>query len=128
MNLRRILIIVALVSLALPFTAFAQGGGFAGKWTGEWSNSLGEYGNDSLVLSEDANGNLRGLWSDDVPVSGQITGSNTASLVGQTATRAYDIWARVDGDRMTLQYTATRLDAAGSYSGESRFTRVRRGY
>jgi len=124
MYLRLSLILAAFVILSLTDPALVQGSDFAGKWTGEWSNSLGESGNDSLVLSEEANGNLSGLWSNEVTVSGQLTGSDTASLVGQTATRDYRIRARVEGDRMTLTYSAARLNAEGSYNGESRFTRI----
>jgi hypothetical protein len=94
---------------------------FAGKWNGSWVNSLGERGDDSLVLAEDASGNLSGLWSGDVPVTGRRTTASTAELRGRTSTRSYQITLTASGGTLTLRYVATRLNAPGSYEGQASF-------
>jgi hypothetical protein len=104
--------------------AFGQhSASFAGRWTGYWQNSLGERGDDSLELKEDEDGNLRGMWSGNVRVSGRRTDDRTAELHGRTDTRAYRIFLTAHRDELTLKYVAQRLDSSGEYEGESRFTR-----
>lgn len=116
--------IVAIVILALVCTAFGSDReSFAGKWTGQWSNSLGERGDDSLVLTEDSNGKLSGVWTDEVAVSGKRINRNTIELQGQTAARSYQITATVIGNEMVMKYMATRLNSSGSYDGQSRLIR-----
>jgi hypothetical protein len=113
--------IVAIVILALVCTAFGNDReSFAGQWTGQWSNSLGERGDDSLVLKEDSNGKLSGVWTNEVAVSGRRINRNTIELQGQTGTRSYQITATVIGNEMVMQYLSTRLNSSGSYNGTSR--------
>jgi hypothetical protein len=97
----------------------------AGTWTGTWTNSLGERGNDSLVLEEKAGGVISGTWSGSVPVSGKRLTATTLELSGHTATRAYQMKATLEAGVMTLRYVARRLNAAGSYEGTSTLTRSR---
>jgi hypothetical protein len=124
--LRKLLVIVALLSLATPALARDEGrGSFAGVWTGRWSNSLGESGDDSLVLSEDPDGDLRGTWTDEVPVAGRRTRRGAVELRGRTRDRSYVITATVKGNRMTLAYDVTPLDGGDSYHGTSRLVRIR---
>jgi hypothetical protein len=107
-------------------SAFAQRpAAFAGRWTGVWENSLGERGDDSLELEEDSDGNLNGLWTGDVRVSGRRTDDTTAELHGRTNTRAYRIYLTAHRDGLTLKYFVRRLDSSGEYEGESRLTRLR---
>jgi hypothetical protein len=115
--------ILIMVQITLAFGA----GVFSGHWKGEWRNSLGERGADSLVLREHRDGTLNGLWTGEVEVSGNRINSNTIELRGQTATRSYQITATLDGDRdeMDLKYIVTRLNAGGSYHGSSRLYRAR---
>ena len=116
--------IVVMIILVLAHTAFGNDWpSFAGQWTGQWSNSLGERGDDSLVLTEDSNGNLSGLWTNEVTVSGRRINRNTIELQGQTAARSYQITATVKGDELIMQYIATRLNGSGSYHGRARFIR-----
>jgi hypothetical protein len=106
--------------------AFAQRpAAFAGRWTGYWENSFGEKGEDSLDLNEDRDGNLSGVWSGNIRVSGRRVDDTTAELHGRTDTRAYRVFLTAHRDGLTLKYVARRLDSSGEYSGESRFTRVR---
>ncbi|MGA2184495.1 MAG: hypothetical protein ABSH47_15845 [Bryobacteraceae bacterium] len=107
-------------------SAFAQrSAAFAGKWTGYWENSLGERGDDSLNLDEDQDGNLSGMWTGNVRVSGRRIDDTTAELHGRTNTRAYRLFLTAHRDGLTLKYFARRLDSSGEYEGESRFTRLR---
>ncbi|MBA4417197.1 MAG: hypothetical protein C0392_04710 [Syntrophus sp. (in: bacteria)] len=116
--------IVAMIILALAHTVFGNDWiPFAGQWTGQWSNTLGERGDDSLVLTEDQNGNLNGIWTNEVTVSGRRINQNTIELQGQTTARSYQITATVNGDEMIMQYIATRLNGSGSYRGRARFIR-----
>ena len=96
---------------------------FAGQWYGRWSNNLGESGDDSLVLKEDQNGNLSGIWTNEVPVSGRRINGNTIELQGWTATRSYLMTVTATGNEITMQYTATRLNSSGSYRGTARLFR-----
>jgi hypothetical protein len=113
------------VALSSPQSAFAQAASFSGTWTGHFENSTGERGDDSLVLSEDQNGNLSGTWTGNVQVSGRRTGDTTAELHGRTGTRAYRLFLTAEGDRLTGKYHARRLDSRGEYDGECRFHRAR---
>jgi len=104
--------------------AFGQhSASFAGRWSGFWQNSLGERGDDSLELKEDEDGNLHGMWSGNVRVSGRRIDDRTAELHGRTDTRAYRITLTAHRDEIVLKYVARRLDSSGEYEGESRFTR-----
>ena len=96
---------------------------FAGQWYGRWSNSVGESGDDSLVLKEDQSGNISGVWTGNVPVSGRRINGYTLELQGSTATRFYQMTVTAAGTEITMQYTATRLNSSGSYSGTARLFR-----
>jgi hypothetical protein len=95
-----------------------------GKWVGYWKNNLDETGEDSLVIQEDAQGNMKGTWSGDVKVSGKRINASTAKLSGKTETRAYQFTVTVKESVMTMKYVAHRLDAEGSYEGKSTLTPV----
>jgi hypothetical protein len=95
----------------------------SGLWSGTWSNTLGESGPDSLSLSEDASGNLSGIWSGSIEVSGRRLAGGQIELQGQTVNRAFTIRGALEGGGLVLRYTAQRLDSSGSYSGQSRFQR-----
>jgi hypothetical protein len=110
---------------SLPYAAVVQEQKtFAGEWNGNWSNNLGEQGPDSLSLSEDTAGNINGLWSGNVPVSGRQVNANTIELKGHTAARSYEITGTIIGNQeMTLKYIVTRLNqGGGSYQGSSRLS------
>ncbi len=102
----------------LVATAYlAAAGSFAGRWVGYYTNSTGEKGSDSLVLSEGADGTLAGTWSGNIPIRGRRLNANTAEMHGRTATRAYQMTLTEGHGSMIIKYTATRLDSRGSYSG-----------
>jgi hypothetical protein len=92
-------------------------GGFGGSWVGTFHNSAGQTGEDSLVLIEDAAGNLDGTWSGDVSLQGRRVDATTAELSGQTASRAYTVLARLERGVLTLRYRARRIDSGGAYDG-----------
>ncbi len=56
----------------------------SGSWFGQWTNSTGESGSDSLVIQEDTNGNLQGIWSGTVAVEGRRTGNASFEMSGKT--------------------------------------------
>jgi hypothetical protein len=127
LSLSLLLVCLASNSVALfsPQSALAQAASFSGTWTGHYENSTGDRGDDSLVLSEDQNGNLSGVWTGNVQVSGRRTGDTTAELHGRTDTRAYRLYLTAEGDRLIGKYHARRLDSSGEYDGECRFHRAR---
>lgn len=99
------------------------GESFAGRWSGSYRNSTGQTGSDSLVLTEGANGELRGTWTGNIPVYGRRVNRSAAQLQGRTSTRSYQITITAGGNGLVMNYTATRLDSAGSYTGTARFHR-----
>lgn len=92
-----------------------------GNWAGTWSNTVGETGPDQLSLQEDSSGNLSGTWSGNIAVRGRRLSANQIELSGANPTRAFTIRGEVRGQELILRYTARRLNAPGSYTGESRF-------
>jgi hypothetical protein len=121
-------ILMAVVVFLVSFMNPASGAGlFSGGWKGQWENSLGERGLDSLSLKEHHDGTIKGLWTNEVEVSGFRVNANTIELRGQTNNRSYQITATLDEDRdeMNLKYMVTRLNASGSYFGSSKLYRVK---
>ena len=103
-----------------------------GKWSGQWSNSMGERGADSLELRQDSGGELHGVWSSyyegkwsTLYPSGRCLNATQFRLEARTSTRLYKIEGQLDGATLVLKYQATRLNGPGGYSGESHFTRAR---
>jgi hypothetical protein len=92
---------------------------FAGKWTGQWSNSLGETGKDSLVLTEDKDGNVSGTWTEMVELKGKRVNPTTVELNGKTDKRSYQLTATVQDGVMHVKYVVTRLNMQGSYDGQA---------
>ena len=101
---------------------------WTGKWTGTWENSMNEKGKDSLVLNEDADGTISGLWSSDaIKVTGKSIDAKTANLSAKTAKRDYQITATLDNGSLTLKYAVKKLDVKGSYDGTSILLRAATG-
>lgn len=94
-----------------------------GAWSGTWSNTVGESGPDQLTLQEDSSGNLSGTWSGNIPVRGRWISAEQIELSGSNPTRAFTIHGEFRDGELVLRYTARRLNASGSYTGESRFRR-----
>jgi hypothetical protein len=119
MKLQVSIAVVVLTWGAVSLTCAQDKVSFAGKWKGEWKNSAGETGRDTLALREDSDGSLSGKWTGDVALTGRRVNRNTLELRGATRTRSYQLTATVQGGVMTLKYLVTRLDAEGAYDGES---------
>ncbi len=98
---------------------------FSGSWSGNWVNSLGEKGTDSLVLEESGNGEIKGTWGGNIRVTGRRINETNITLQGQTQRRAYKVQGTIQGNELILRYTVDRLDSSGSYEGESIFRLVR---
>ncbi len=96
---------------------------FEGEWTGQWSNSSGEAGKDSLVLMRDNQGDLIGTWTGTVPVLAKQLSDTSIELHGRTARREYQAVATLNNGVLSMVYTARRLDAPGGYQGRATFTR-----
>lgn len=121
MVIRSLLVAVLVVGLAT--CASAQDPiNIAGKWSGPWSNSLGEKGESSLKLGEDADGLIAGTW-DGVKVQGKRINRNTVELRGKNETRSYQLTCTVTDGRMQMRYVVTRLNMEGSYDGKATLTR-----
>ena len=91
----------------------------SGSWVGQWTNSTGEIGSDSLIIQEDTNGNLQGIWSGTVTVEGRRTGTASFEMSGETANREYFAKVTLNNGDLLIDYTAWRLNTTGSYSGKS---------
>jgi hypothetical protein len=99
---------------------------FAGDWKGSWYNSVGESGDDeSLTLTEDGKGNLSGTWWGTIRVTGRRRGQASFEMSGSTDRRSYRATGVLADGVLVINYTATRLDAEGSYTGVSRLRRVK---
>jgi hypothetical protein len=96
----------------------------SGKWTGTWTNSLGEHGNETLEISDGTEGNFSGLWSGSINISGKWTGRSSMNFSGKTDTRSYEAEGTILGNTLTIKYTATRLNSSGTYTGEEKLTHV----
>src|SRR5688572_17343277 len=98
MNLFRYVAGAFLVLAVTTLVSAADTVSLAGKWTGNWTNSLGEKGKSTLDLSEDANGNLSGTW-DGVKVTGKRVNKNTIEMKGKNEKRSYQLTITVkDGE------------------------------
>jgi len=96
----------------------------SGNWTGTWTNSLGESGNDTLQITVDKSGNLQGVWSGNINITGQWLNNTNIRFSGQNSTRSYQVQGSVLGNTLILYYTATRLNTSGTYTGIESLTRV----
>jgi hypothetical protein len=105
-------------------TVVAAASNFAGNWVGYWENSVGQKGKDTLVLEEEANGNLDGTWTGDVIVHGRRLDAKSIQLWAQTDTRSYRLTGTLLQDSLTLTYVAKRTDSGGSYEGKASFTKT----
>jgi hypothetical protein len=96
-----------------------------GNWTGMWTNSMGESGNnDTLQITDDGSGDLEGVWSGNVSITGEWDDDTDIDFSGQTGTRAYQVQGSIIGSTLLLNYTATRLDTSGTYTGVELLTLV----
>jgi hypothetical protein len=122
MNPRYFLLGVLLLLAPIPKTHAQDQVDFAGTWSGNWKNSLGEAGSLTMTLSEDGSGHFTGQW-DDVKVTGRRTNANTLELRGKKPTRSYHYTATIKNGMMHITYITTRLDSEGSYTGQSTLKR-----
>jgi len=119
----RIKAATAAVTTATPVD---EASNLAGMWKGPWQNNCGQSGQDSLDLSEDANGNIEGLWTGEVKVQGRRLDANTVQLWAKTSTRDYHLTAALNQGVVTLSYVAKRLDSSGTYEGKAMLKQVTR--
>ncbi|MFO0956012.1 MAG: hypothetical protein U0800_00950 [Isosphaeraceae bacterium] len=106
-----------LIAQAKPIGGVQGGASFDGKWTGPWTNSLGERGKSELNLTEVTGGVLVGTW-DGVEVAGRRVNRTTFELHGETKTRSYQMTGTVEKGTLMLKYLVTRLGGMdGSYEG-----------
>jgi hypothetical protein len=92
------------------------------KWSGTWTNSLGENGGDTLVISSTSSGKITGTWSGNINVTGQWLDKSSLKFSGRTDTRDYQVTGKLQNGTLTLNYTATRLNSSGTYTGEEKLT------
>jgi hypothetical protein len=96
-----------------------------GNWTGMWTNSMGESGNnDTLQLTDDDSGDLEGIWSGNIGITGEWDDETDIDFSGQTSTRDYQVQGSIIGSMLILNYTAIRLDTSGTYTGVELLTLV----
>ena len=122
-NLFVAVIALAVVQVALNQTARGDDTlSLTGRWSGDWTNSLGESGTSTLKLREDEDGNLTGSW-DGIDVTGKRSNGTAIELQGQNGKRSYQLTASVNNGVIKMRYIVTRLDTNGSYDGKVTLTR-----
>jgi hypothetical protein len=107
-----------------PTKAKVVYGSLNGKWAGPWTNSLGEHGTDTLDITDTATGFFQGVWAGNINITGQWLTKDSLKFSGQTETRDYQVQGSLQGDTLILNYTATRLNTSGTYTGEENLTRI----
>jgi len=97
---------------------------FDGEWTGTFKNSANETGKEMTRLKEDGQGNITGIWSFNVNVTGKRVDNNTCKLSGKTDTRSFQMTVAIDkGGEMTIDYAAMIIATGKTYSGQSKLSR-----
>lgn len=91
---------------------------FQGKWTGNWENTHGDKGTETVILKESAEGLISGTYSDN-NLKGERVGKHTFTFEATTDSCRYRIVGRVDGGKLYLNYAATPLDGGARYYGVS---------
>ncbi len=113
--MRKILMGMMILGIALTGCKKEEGGGpsvnLSGYWIGEWvSTQSQDSGPITVKLSQDLNGEISGwfylLWSDSVPVTGQVSGYNIelGYVVGNDSTTCVGE-ASTDGNHANGTYT-----------------------
>lgn len=98
--------------------------GFAGRWSGRYSNTLGQGAIETLTVRETATGDISADWSDGVALTGLRTGPNTFYVTGRRGARLYRIAGVVLGGTLALRYAA--YDPLARYYGISALKRGQR--
>ena len=96
------------------------------KWSGTWTNSLGENGDDTLEITTDSAGNIKGVWSGNIKIIGKWSDSSNLQFSGRTTIRDYQVTGKTENNILILNYTATRLNSSGTYTGEEKLSQVAR--
>lgn len=98
---------------------------FGGKWKGQWVNSLGQSGPDSLSLLEGTDGTVQGIWSGDTTVSGKDLGNGQAKLSGSRKDgTTYDITLNKNGDNEIDILYQGKSPKGKIYSGTAKLTLI----
>ena len=79
---------------------------FSGNWTGSYVNTKGQYGKEILNVNEDSNGDLTGIWTDDVRLGGERVGHDAIYLEGKAVARSYHLVGLAEDGRLLLHYAA----------------------
>jgi pimeloyl-ACP methyl ester carboxylesterase len=96
---------------------------FQGTWSGNWENTLGDKGAETVILEESAEGLLSGTYGDS-KIKGERVGKHTFSFEALTASHRYRVVGRVEGKKLHLDYSANPLDGGRRYYGVSILERV----
>jgi hypothetical protein len=64
------------------------------------------------------------VWAGNINITGQWLTKDSLKFSGQTETRDYQVQGSLQGDTLILNYTATRLNTSGTYTGEENLTRI----
>lgn len=102
----------------------ADANDLSGRWTGTWTNDLGERGATQLNVTRAPDGSLTGVWDGMAIAAVQVGPGGQFRFQARSANRAYRIEGTVRGGVIALRYTATRLDGTGHYSGAATLRRA----
>jgi hypothetical protein len=98
---------------------------FRGKWSGNWENTRGENGTETLTLRESPEGHLAGVYWEDSKLKGERVGEHTFYFESRTDSHAYRVVGRIEGGTLILNYSATSPDGKDRYYGKSVLQRAR---
>ncbi len=119
------LVLTSLVACASQTQSWHEhAGNFEGEWSGHYTNSLGESGNEILSLHYSEQGELMGAWGGDTMVRGEQTGEHSIHLRGERNNgTTYEITAHRKHGEMQLHYYATRANGS-TYEGWEELHRI----
>jgi len=58
------------------------------------------------------------MWAGNISITGQWLSKDSLKFSGRTETRDYQVQGSLQGDTLILNYTATRLNTSGTYTGK----------
>jgi len=77
-----------------------------------------------LVITDGLSGNFQGIWYGSINITGKWLTQTSFQFSGSTSNRAYQSQGTIQGNTVTITYTAARLDSSGTYTGQETLTRV----
>jgi len=81
--------------------------GWSGKWSGKWANSLGQFGDESIILTDPQDGTILGTWGDGFKVKGTKVNDHLVRWEYTYGIKQKKAEVRLHGDILRLTYSVT---------------------